>query len=226
MMKKILLTLFLLNFSLLGYSQFNLGIKGGATFSSILYDQKPFQQNSVETQIKPGFMGGLTFQYINKKNAGLQFELLYIQKGFNTKFDSANNTQYERSIDYISLPFLMHVSFGEKRFQISLILGPYGSYAISSKEILTDGTQKTERTYQFDTDIDNRFEFGLQGGVGFRNNFNFGIIEVQGNFSFTFTSLYRWKAENRDPEMDRFFELPEMAQSQVYQVTLSYYYPF
>jgi hypothetical protein len=225
-MKKNLLTLILLSFGLQCYSQFNLGIKGGATFSNIIYDQKPFQQNTVETQIKPGIMGGITFQYINQKNAGLQFELLYIQKGFNTKFDSANNTQYERSIDYISLPFLMHVSFGKKKFQVSLILGPYGSYAISSKETLTDGTQKTDRTYQFDPEVDNRFEFGLQGGVGFRNKFNFGIIEVQGNLSFTFTSLYRWKAVNKDPEMDRFFELPEMAQSQVYQIALSYYYPF
>jgi hypothetical protein len=224
-MKKILLTLFLLIYTFQVYSQFNVGIKGGVTFSNIIYDAA-YQQNSVETEIIPGIMGGVSFQYINKKNAGVQFEVLYIQKGFSTKFDSVKNTRYERSIDYISLPFLMHVSFGKKRLQISLILGPYGSYAVGSNEILTDGMQESGRTYQFDPEIDNRFEFGLKGGIGIRHKFNFGIIELQGLLSFTFTSLYRWKAVNKDPEMDRFFELPEMAQSQVYQVALSYYYPF
>ena len=224
---RILLTiLFLILFSGTVYPQFNIGLKAGATFSNILYDEKPFQVSNIQTQIKPGIMGGLTFQFINPKNAGLQFELLYMEKGFNTKYDSANNTRYERSIEYISLPFLTHLSFGKKSFQISLILGSYVSYAISSSELLIDGTQEIKRTYTWDNEIDNRFEFGLQAGIGIRNSFSFGIIEVQGNFSFTFTSLYKWEAVNKDPEMDRFFELPEVAQSQVYHVAISYYYPF
>ncbi|MBR9998980.1 MAG: PorT family protein [Cyclobacteriaceae bacterium] len=225
-MKKLLTILVLLHFANISFSQFNVGIKAGATFSNILYDQKPFQQNNVQSQIRPGIMGGLTFQFIHPKNSGIQFEVLYIEKGFNTKYDSINNTQYERSIEYISIPFLMHVSFGKESYQISLILGPYVSYAISSGEVLTDGTQVTSRAYQFDPETDNRFELGLQGGIGIRNEFSFGIIEVQGNISFTFTSLYRWESVNQDPEMDRYFELPEMAQSQVYQVAISYYYPF
>lgn len=225
--KKILLTLlFLILLAYTAYPQFNVGLKAGATFSNILYDEKPFQVSNVQTQIRPGIMGGLTFQFIYPKNSGIQFELLYVEKGFNTKYDSVNNTRYERSIEYISLPFLMHVSFGKKSYQISLILGSYVSYAISSSELLIDGTQEINRTYAWDKDIDNRFEFGLQAGIGIRNRFSFGIIEVQGNFSFTFTSLYRWEAVNKDPEMDRFFELPEVAQSQVYQVAISYYYPF
>jgi len=225
-MKKVWIILLMLASAQPCYSQFNIGIKGGATFSSIVYDAKPFQQNPADTEIKPGIMGGITFQYLDEKRAGLQFEVLYIQKGFNTKFDSATNSQYERSIDYISLPFLMHVSFGKKSFNISLLLGPYGSYAIHSSEVLTDGSQKIRRSYKFDPEIDNRFEFGLLGGIGLRNAFSFGIIEIQATLSFTFTSLYRWNAVNKDPEMDRFFELPEVAQSQVYQLSIAYYYPF
>jgi hypothetical protein len=208
------------------YAQFNIGLKGGATFSTIIYDANPYQQNVPDTEILPGIMGGITFQAINEKKAGLQFELLYIQKGFKTKYDSANNSQYERSIDYLSLPFLMHISFGNKSFNISLLLGPYGSYAISSREVLTDGSQSTSRDYEYDPEIDNRFEFGLQGGIGLRNAFSFGIIEIQASLCFTFTSLYKWEAVNKDPEMDRYFILPEVAQNQVYQLSISYYYPF
>jgi hypothetical protein len=209
-----------------GNAQVNIGLKGGATFSSILYDAKPFQQNPADTEIIPGFMGGISFQFLNEKKAGIQVELLYVQKGFTTKFDSLTNTKYERSIEYISLPFLMHLSFGKKSYNICLLLGPYGSYALKSGEVLTDGSQETRRTYEFDSEIDNRFEFGLEAGLGLRNAFSFGIFEIEAMFSFTFTSLYRWEAVNKDPEMDRFFELPEVAQSQVYQVSIAYYYPF
>ena len=225
-MKKLLTLIILFCISQRGFSQFNVGLKGGVALSNIVYNEKPFQILNIQTQIKPGIMGGLTFQLINPKNAGIQFEFLYVEKGFSTKYDSINNTQYERSIEYISLPFLMHTSFGKKSFQVSIILGPFGSYAISSSEVLTDDTQITKRDYKFDPDTDNRFEFGLQGGIGIRNKFKFGILEVQGTFSYTFTSLYRWEAVNKDPEMDRYFELPETAQSQVYEIAISYYYPF
>jgi len=225
-MKKIIFLILIFNLTHGCYSQFNVGIKGGPSISTIIYDQKTFVQRPVNTELRIGIFGGLTFQYFGDKKIGLQFETLYIQKGFITEFDSLNNTRYERSIDYISVPFLMHAYFGKKSFNISLLLGPYTSYAMSSKEFLTEGTVKTGRSYEFDPEIDNRFEFGLQGGIGLRNTFKFGIIEIQGIFSFTFTGLYKWNAVNKDPEMDRFFELPELAQSQGYQISVSYYYPF
>jgi hypothetical protein len=154
---------------------------------------------------------------------GIQFETLYIQKGFKTKLDTITNIQYERNIDYLSFPFLMHAYVGKKRFNISFLLGPYISYAISSNEIFTENNESYEQKYVFDREMDNRFEFGLQGGIGFRNTFSFGIIEIEGNFSYSLTSIYKWGAKNEDPDKDRFFPIPEQTQNQGVQISISYY---
>jgi hypothetical protein len=212
-------------FSLHSSAQWNVGVKGGVNLSKINYAER-FDQSIIEQDQVIGYMGGLTFQYFNQPNIGIQIETLYIQKGFRTKMDTVTNIQYERNLDYLSLPVLMHAYIGKRRFNISFILGPYISYAISSKESFTEGNISYEQKYVFDREFDNRFEFGLQGGIGFRNTFNFGIIEIQGIFAYSLTSLYKWGVSNRDPDNDRFFPIPEQAQNQGIQITLSYYKSF
>jgi hypothetical protein len=206
-------------------AQWNVGIKAGTNLSWINYDAR-FDQDIIEQDFKLGYMGGLTFQYFNQPNIGIQFETLYIQKGFITKFDTITSIQYERTIDYLSVPALMHVYIGKKRFNFSFLLGPYISYALSSREVFTEGDTSYEEVYAFERERDNRFEFGLQGGIGFRNTFNFGIIELEGNFTFSFTSIYKWGVSNDDPDKDRFFPIPEQTQNQGVQITLSYYRSF
>lgn len=206
-------------------AQWNVGIKAGVNIPWINYGKK-FDQNSIEQDFKLGYMGGLTLQYFNQPNIGIQMEVLYIQKGFKTKYDTIANIQYERNIDYISLPMLMHTYIGKKKFNFSILLGPFLSYAISSKEIFTEDNVSYEQKYNFDRDLDNRFEFGLQGGIGFRNAFNFGIIELEGIFSYSFTSIYKWGASNIGSDKEAFFAIPEQAQNQGIQITISYYKSF
>ena len=220
-----LLFVILVFFSLPSYAQWNVGLKGGVNLSWINYDAR-FDQTIIEQDRIIGYMGGLTFQYFNQPNIGIQFETLYVQKGFKTKMDTVSNIQYERNIDYVSFPALMHAYIGKRRFNMSFVLGPYISYAISSNEKFTEGNNHYEQKYIFDREFDNRFEFGLQAGIGFRNTFNFGIIEVQGNFAYSLTSIYKWGASNKDPDKDRFFPIPEQAQNQGVHITLSYYKSF
>ena len=203
-------------------AQWNVGLKAGVNITWINYDQR-FGQELVEQDFKMGYMGGLTFQYFNQPNIGIQMELLYIQKGFKTKLDTIEIIQYERTIDYISLPMLMHAYIGKKKFNMSILLGPYISYALSSNEKFTEGDMSYQRDYEWDREIDNRFEFGLQAGLGFRNSFSFGVIELEGMFSFGLTSIYKWGAVNSDPDKDIFFPIPEQAQNQGIQITVSYY---
>ena len=206
-------------------AQWNIGIKAGTNFSWINYDAA-FNQRLIDLDLKIGYMGGLTIQNFSQPNIGLQMEVLYIQKGFKTRLDSISLIQYERTIDYLTFPALMHVYAGKKRFNFSLMLGPYISYAIASEEVYTENGSSIVEKYTFNREHDNRFEFGLQGGIGFRNTFKFGIIELEGFFTFGFTSIYKWGAKNEDPDKDRFFIIPEQAQNQGIQITLSYYRSF
>lgn len=203
-------------------AQWNVGLKAGVNITSINYDER-FNTQVVEQDFKLGYLGGLTFQYFNQPNIGIQMEVLYIQKGFKTKLDTTENIQYERTIDYLTIPMLMHAYIGKKRFNVSILLGPYISYALSSNEKFTEGDMNFQQDYEWDREIDNRFEFGLQAGLGFRNAFKFGIIELEGMFLFGLTSIYKWGAVNSDPDKDIFFPLPEQAQNQGIQITISYY---
>lgn len=203
-------------------AQWNVGLKAGVNITWINYDRR-FTQDILEMDFKMGYMGGFTFQYFNQPNIGLQMEALFIQKGFKTKYDTTQNIQYERTIDYLSVPMLMHVYIGKKKFNLSILLGPFISYALSSNEKFTEGDLIYNQDYEWDREVDNRFEFGLQAGLGFRNSFSFGVIELEGMFSFSLTSLYKWGAVNRDPDKDIFFPIPEQAQNQGIQITLSYY---
>ncbi len=206
-------------------AQWNVGLKAGFNITWINYDKR-FNQQNVEQDFKMGYMGGLTFQYFNQSNVGLQMDVLYIQKGFKTKLDTLANIQYERTIDYLSIPMLMHAYIGKKKFNMSILLGPFISYALTSNETFTEDNISDRQDYEWDREIDNRFEFGLQAGLGFRNSFKFGIIELEGMFSFGLTSIYKWGAVNSDPDKDIFFPIPEQVQNQGIQITLSYYKSF
>lgn len=220
-----ILAFILIFFSTYLNAQWNIGIKGGTNISWINYDAA-FNQGLIDLDFKMGYMGGLSIQNFSQPHIGIQMEVLYIQKGFKTKLDTISLIQYERTIDYFSFPALMHVYAGKKRFNFSLMLGPFISYAIASEEIFTESGNRYVEKYEFKREHDNRFEFGLQGGIGFRNTFKFGIIELEGFFTFAFTSIYKWGATNENPDKDRFFIIPEQAQNQGIQVTLSYYRSF
>ena len=222
---KYFLYIILLFFTTPLYAQWNVGIKVGANMPWINYDAG-FNQKLIEQDFKIGYMGGLSIQYFSQPNVGVQIDMLYIQKGFKTKLDTTEHIQYERTIDYLSFPFLMHAYIGKRKFNLSFLLGPYISYAIASNEVFTEDNVSSEAEYVFDRKKDNRFEFGLQGGIGFRHAFKFGILELEGIFSFSFTSFYKWGATNEDPDKDRFFPIPEQAQNQGIQITLSYYRSF
>lgn len=206
-------------------AQWNVGLKAGVNITWINYEER-FGQDLVEQEFKMGYMGGLTFQYFNQPNIGIQMEVLYIQKGFKTKLDTTSNIQYERTIDYLSLPMLMHAYIGKKKFNMSIILGPFISYALSANEKFTQGDITNQQDYVWDREIDNRFEFGIQAGLGFRNSFRFGIIELEGMFTFGLTSIYKWGVVNQDTDRDIFFPIPEQVKNQGIQITLSYYKSF
>ena len=220
-MKKLLFVILFFSTSPL-MAQWNVGLKGGVNITWMNYDAR-FNQDNVEQEFKMGSMGGLTFQYFNQPNIGIQMDVLYIQKGFKTKLDTVENIQYERTIDYLSIPLLMHAYIGKKKFNMSIMLGPYISYALTSNEIYTENDISDKEDYVWNRDIDNRFEFGLQAGLAFRNTFSFGIIQLEGMYCFGLTSIYKWGAVNSDPDKDIFFPIPEQLQNQGIQITLSYY---
>jgi hypothetical protein len=223
-MKKILILILFISFAHFAPAQVLFGIKQGLNISTINYVPR-FDQDLIKLKYVKGYSGGLIFQYFSEKHLGLQVELLFSQKGFLTEYDTINNTQYGRNINYLSLPLLTHFYLSKGKVSPFILLGMFGSIALNSSETLTDSLTSVTKKYVYMRERDNRGEYGLTLGAGFKGNFNFGTIQLDASYSLTLNSLYKWGYQSNDPAFEKYFKIPEEAKNRMIQFSLSYLLP-
>ena len=95
------------------------GVHGGAMASMV-----NFSPSVTQRALTPymGATAGLVFRYARHKYCGLQVELNWMQKGWREQ-----ETDYQRRLDYIELPFLAHINFG-KQWRGFFNIGPQIGY--------------------------------------------------------------------------------------------------
>ncbi len=131
-----------------------------------------------------GANGGFVFRYNGHKVCGLQVELNYMQRGWHE-----TRTGYQRQIDYLELPFLTHLSFG-RRFKGFVNLGPQIGYALREKhENLPSDMTNLFPTAQY-LSIDNRFDWGIAGGLGMLYNSKAGVYQLEARFNYSFGDYF------------------------------------
>ncbi len=158
------------------------GVHGGVIASMVSFTPT-IEQSALNPHL--GANGGFIFRYAGHKVCGLQVELNYMRRGWHEV-----ETNYTRNIDYIEVPFLMHLSVG-KKFRGFLNLGPQIGYAIHESE--------TNRPVRFVTGqhiaqynpIDTPFDWGLAGGLGmlYRTK-NAGVYQLEARFNFNFGDIF------------------------------------
>ena len=124
---------------------------------------------------------GVTARYTEEKYFGIIAELLFTQKGWNENFEGAPY-QYGRTLNYIEMPILTHIFFGSRRIKGFFNLGPQIGYMLSDK-ISTNLTPwqdlpevvSPRQTDQMWMDVQNRFDYGICGGIG---RFYFGLGNI------------------------------------------------
>lgn len=178
-MNSILKYCFVLVFALLSSVAFSqqfkpqayLGINGGLLYSQVDFLPSIKQNNFIKHN------AGVTFRYISEKHVGLQVELNYKQKGWGEKLE---NNYFNRQLDYVELPLLTHVYFGQKqRFFINF--GPQIAYLINDY-VQTDLLEVK--------DINHYFDYGISGGLGFEwNTSNFSYL-LEGRYGFGLGDIY------------------------------------
>ncbi len=157
------------------------GIHGGVMASLVQFTPS-IEQDLLQTL---GANGGLVFRYAGHKVCGLQVELNYMQRGWYEKA-----TGYRRTIDYIELPFLTHLSFG-RSFRGFLNLGPQIGYAIHEQHHNTPTDLTDLKTTAQYLSIDNRFDWGIAGGLGmlYRTK-KAGVYQLEARFNYSFGDLF------------------------------------
>ena len=127
---------------------------------------------SVTQGFNPGINAGINFRYIEEKHFGFIVELNWEQRGWKEDFEDLNY-KYSRTVNFIQLPFLAHIYFGNRgKFfinagpSISLRLSESTNTDIDLTTISSNSDFNNRVTYQMLEPVHQKVDYGIQGGIG------------------------------------------------------------
>lgn len=181
-MKNIIAVLFLLSAWQLHAQQTfqpetSLGVNGGVTFSKVNFSPV------VKQTMLQGVNGGITFRHISEKHFGFIVEANIVQRGW--KEDITDST-YSRTLNYLEIPFLTHITFGNHRVRYFVNLGPKLGILLLDKEKRNFPTNDN----QHGKAIDNSFDYGLCGGTGFELRTGVGSFLLEGRYYYGLGDIF------------------------------------
>ena len=156
------------------------GIRGGYQFSRITFDPVPPQQ------LNQGYTAGLILQYLSQAQLGIQLEINYSQRGWAAP-DIGAPLEFKRDQDYLEIPLLTHFAIGKKNFRFVINAGSYVSYLIDNRFTFL-GPGEAQPYYYLPTD--NKWGFGLAGGLGLALRSGIGVIQLEARGALGLTDLY------------------------------------
>lgn len=171
----------------LRHPELYIGAHAGVMASSITF--KPTVKGIDLLQSPLSINGGLVVRYAAHKVCALQLELNYMQRGWREMLPATATSpavDYRRQLDYIQLPLLMHLAFGNK-FRGFLNLGPQIGYCFRDTEY---GTKNPLYTHHY-LPIQQPFDWGLAGGLGmyYRSN-KIGTFQLEARFNYSLGSVF------------------------------------
>lgn len=121
-----------------------------------------------------GPMAGIVVRYAEERLVGIAAELNFVNRGWKELFADNPELSYSRTLSYITLPVMTHISFGSPRAKCFFNLGPEFGFMISN-HISSNFDYRnamqflpgTRRVNQMSMDISNKFDYGITAGVGF-----------------------------------------------------------
>lgn len=163
------------------------GASFGMNFSSVSFTP------SIPTKMKLGFNGGATIRWNTEPNLGLQAELNFTQHGWQEEFEEQPQYKYNRTINYVELPFLTHIHFGSQRVRVFVNLGPKIGYALSeSTESNLNGVNPNpnREEAQHTLDVQKKFDWGLCGGPGIELRTGIGSFLLEGRYYYALGDIF------------------------------------
>ncbi len=194
--------------------ELSLGINGGITSSSINFNP------SVSQKKLDQLAGGVSIRYITEKNFGLQGELNLSQRGWKEHKDSIPDHKFTKSLLYAELPVMTHIYFNlGSRVRLVFNLGPQISYLLSedvkeSNIILDPGTEDNPEPIQYNTPIQNKFDWGIAAGGGLELRTGIGSFVMEARYYYGLSDIYK----------NRKSDYYATSSNQVLNLKLTYFY--
>lgn len=152
-----------------------IGINGGVTGSMVYF------RPTVEQEYLLAYHGGLVLRYISEKHLGIQAELNYVQKGWQEL-----NNSYAKRLDYIELPFMTHLYFGNNT-RIYVNIGPKIGYLIHEQELLNTNSSSSEAQH---LPVENKFDYGFAAGLGWLFNIKKQVFQIDTRANFSMSDIF------------------------------------
>lgn len=214
MIKRALVLLLIGCISIVGYAQekftpeWNVGVGFGPTFSTISFVAAD-RANSVDSKMIQQFQLGVSVRYIHEKNLGVIGELNLSQQGWDEKIEDEitlnpvtgrNDTisfANKHKLNYIELPLLTHIYFGNNKTRVFINLGPKFSYLVGESDefvnlpphgSLTSDGKRIEN--QYGRKAEKKFDYGLMAGLGFELRTKIGSFSLEGRYTLGLGDIY------------------------------------
>jgi hypothetical protein len=171
------------------------GAGGGAISAAIDFMPR------ITQQFNTGILGGIAVKYISEKYLGLVGEVNFAQRGWNEEFDPSTDFSYRRTLNYIEIPVMTHIYFGNKtRFIMNA--GPQISILLSDSQEMSKALADdiaARQAAEPDAPIGvqygpsgqlKRLDYGLVGGVGMELKTAAGDFDLEGRYYFGLGDLF------------------------------------
>ena len=166
--------------------EFHVGFHGGVIAGMMRFNP------SVKQSLTPPQLGanaGFVFRYSATKYTAFQMELNYMQRGWREP-----ETNYERHLDYLEIPLLMHLYVG-KQVRGFFNFGPQFGYCVAQ---YTNDVGKSDNPLlvgkRFNP-IDKPFDWGLAAGLGLQvGTQKAGLYFLEARFNFSFGDVFSNRA--------------------------------
>lgn len=204
-MKRLILPLLCILLSTTAFAQVGelrsnlaIGFNGGYNLSSV--DFSP----TIKQGLQPGLTGGFTMRYTTEKYFALicaaQIEVNFAQRGWVETIEDGSNNTYNRTTNYVEIPFLAHIGWGreERGLQLFINAGPQVGVFLNDSEhygFTEEFPWNTDKRpnqiiEQYGKAVENTFEYGIAGGAGLELKTGIGNFIIEGRYFFGLSDMF------------------------------------
>lgn len=173
-----------------------IGFQYGAALSQVVWNPS---QNQKMLFIPVNF--GVTYTLYGKMFGympyfGFQAGVFYAREGYQFEYNEERDYTYtiegaEKAImDVIEVPILSHIHFDFWHFKIIAQLGLFGGYRLGIHRYPGNAGHVRDEVANSFIETDNRFDFGIKGGLGFGLVFDPVELHIQAMYKHSLSSLY------------------------------------
>jgi hypothetical protein len=138
-------------------------------------------------ELLPSEAFGLFFRHVSEPNIGLQVEANMSRKGWREVIDSVGT--YTRRIRTYDFPVMAAFIAGSRTLRFAFTIGPYLSYRVSNKEIISIVDTSDWRPH-YGKEIPRKMEFGFIGGLSVEIYTRIGGFAVRASYSHAISNIF------------------------------------